>query len=134
MDLIADTTLLVGLWRGQGWAQAFARANSRRILGVPWVVLGEFQHGARRAGHDPVKVADFLALGLPLVDPVPVVPVYAEVCARLQTVDPAAYRGISQNDLWIAAAAIAFAKPLVSRNRRHFACIEGLRLEIPPGA
>ena len=35
MDLIADTTLLVGLWRRQAWAMSFAKANPGRCLGLP---------------------------------------------------------------------------------------------------
>jgi predicted nucleic acid-binding protein len=127
MDLIADTSLLIGLWRGQGWATEFAAANATRVMGIPWVVAGEFWHGALRAGHDAELVRQFLGLGLPLNDPEPVVPVYARICATLQGTD--AYRAIGQNDLWIAAVAVACDKPLVSRNRRHFTAIEGLRLE-----
>ena len=114
---------------------AFAKANSRKSLALPWVVLGEFQHGARRAGHDSDLVREFLGLGRPLLDPEPVIPAYAEICAALQDHSPGSWRSIGQNDLWIAAAAtaIAFAKPLVSRNQRHFALIESLRLEVIGG-
>lgn len=128
MDLIADTTLLVGLWRRQGWAVDFAEANSRKSLGLPWVVLGEFWHGATRAGHDPALVRGFLSVGLALMETEPVIPVYARICARLQ--ETAAYRQIGQNDLWIAATSIAYAKPLVSRNERHFRGIPDLQLEV----
>ena len=128
MDLIADTTLLVGLWRRQPWAQSFAKAHAGKSLGLPWVVLGEFWHGAVRAGHEPSLVAEFLPLGLPILDPEPVVPAYAKLCTSLQ--DHAEYRQIGQNDLWLAATCIAFAKPLVTRNRRHFGIIHDLRLEV----
>lgn len=131
MDLIADTSYLVGLWRGQGWAMAYASANSTRTLGLPWVVLGEFWHGATLAGHDPREVEAFLAIGVPLVDPVPVIPCYARICARLS--GQQAYRNIGQNDLWIAAVAMAHGKPLVSRNPRHFDLVEGLHLEALEG-
>jgi predicted nucleic acid-binding protein len=132
MDLIADTTLLVGLWRRQAWAVDFAAANSRKSLGLPWVVLGEFWHGATRAGHDPALVRGFLSVGLALLETELVIPVYADICARLQGTK--AYHQIGQNDLWIAAASIAYAKPLVSRNERHFRDIPGLRLEIAGGS
>lgn len=128
MELIADTTLLVGLWRRQAWAVRFAAANSRKSLGLPWVVLGEFWHGANRAGHDPELVRGFLSIGLPLLDPEPVIPVYASICARLQ--ETKAYHQIGQNDLWIAASSIAHGRPLVSRNERHFRAIPDLRLEL----
>lgn len=127
MDLIADTTYLVGLWRGQSWATQYASANSAKTLGLPWIVLGEFWHGSTAAGHDPRDVQDFLSIGLPLLDPSPAIPVYARVCAALSKRQ--AYCEIGQNDLWIAAVALAHGKPLVSRNRRHFDLIEGLVLE-----
>ncbi len=127
MDLIADTSFLVGLWRGHPWAQSFARRNSSKSLGLPWIVLGEFWHGALCAGHDQEKVRDFLAIGVPISDVDPVIPVYARVCAALK--DSPVYRNIGQNDLWIAAVAIAHARPLVTGNLRHFGGIEGLRVE-----
>ena len=128
MDLIADTTLLVGLWRRQSWAVEFARRNAPKTLGLPWVVLGEFWHGATRAGHDPVRVREFLSIGLPVLDAEPVIPAYATLCARLQ--DQPGYRDIGQNDLWISAVCLTLGLPLVSRSQRHFDRIQGLRLEV----
>ncbi len=132
MDLIADTTFLVGLWRRQAWATTFAQKHASRSLGIPWVVLGEFHHGAIRAGHDRDVVERFLTLGNPIMDPEPVIPVYASLCADIQ--DAQAYRNIGQNDLWIGATAIALDRPLVTRNRRHFDIMKQLTCIIPPPA
>lgn len=128
MELIVDTTYLIGLWRRQPWAISFAKSNRHRSMGLPWVVLGEFWHGAVQMGHDPEVVSQFLSVGAPLTDAAPVVPFYAELCSRLQ--QTSFYKGIGQNDLWIAAVCLAFDKPLVTRNRRHFDKIDGLRLEV----
>lgn len=127
MDLIADTSYLVGLWRGQAWATSYATAHATKTLGLPWIVLGEFWHGAIVARHDAKEVQDFLSIGVQLVDPVPVVPHYARICAELS--GQKEYRNIGQNDLWIAAVAMAHGKPLVSRNLRHFGLVEGLQVE-----
>jgi len=127
MDLIADTSYLVGLWRGQAWATSYATSHATKTLGLPWIVLGEFWHGAMVARHDAKEVQDFLSIGVQLVDPVPVVPHYARICAELS--GQKEYRNIGQNDLWIAAVAMANGKPLVSRNRRHFGLVEGLQVE-----
>jgi predicted nucleic acid-binding protein len=124
MDLVADTSLLVGLWRRQNWATSFARENPDKALGIPWIVLGEFWHGAIRAGHATDRVREFLLLGIPLMDPAPVIPHYANVCAGLQ--DKAEYQQIGQNDLWIASVSLACDKPLVTRNLRHFGAVDGL--------
>lgn len=51
MELIADTSFLVGLWRKQSWAVDFARAKRQRVLGIPWIVLGEFWYGAIKASR-----------------------------------------------------------------------------------
>jgi predicted nucleic acid-binding protein len=70
----------------------------------------------------------FLNLGLPIWDSAPVVPHYASVCCQVQ--ESGFYQAMGQNDLWIAAIAIAQALPLVTKNRRHFDKISGLRLEV----
>lgn len=127
MELIADTSFLVGIWRKQSWAIDFAQANRQRVLGIPWVVLGEFWHGAIRAGHNGEVVRKFLLSGLPIYDVAPVVPVYAAMCCEAQKMNY--YVEIGQNDLWIASTALCLRLPLVTRNRRHFDKIEGLRLE-----
>ena len=126
MDFIADTTLLVGLWRRQDWAVNFASENPDKVLGLSWVVLGEFWHGAIRAGHDRRTVQAFLDMGIPLLDPAPVIKHYANLCAVLQ--DQPDYRRTGQNDLWIGAVALAFDRPLVTRNRRHFDSFPDLKL------
>ena len=128
MDLIAETSYLIGLWRGQSWATSYAASNSSKSLGIPWIVLGEFWHGSVHAGHDSKMVSEFLAVGLPLIDPAPIIPVYAQICSKLQS-DPV-YKLIGQNDLWIASVAVALNKPLLSRNRRHFKSIPDIRLEV----
>ncbi len=128
MDLIADTTFLVGLWRGQSWATRFAATRRERILGIPWVVCGEFWHGAPRAGHEEQRVRDFLSIGLPLNEPEVVVPHYARLCATLQ--EQPNWKSIGQNDLWIAATSIAYRRPLVTRNLRHFGRMPHLQIEV----
>lgn len=127
MELIADTSLLVGLWRRQSWAVDFARANSGRVFGIPWIVLGEFWHGAMRAGHDQQRVESFLGLGLPVCNAEPVVFYYAKLCTQAQ--EDGYYNQIGQNDLWIAATSLSLQLPLVTRNRRHFYKIRDLRLQ-----
>jgi predicted nucleic acid-binding protein len=130
MDLIADTSFLVGLWRRQPWALDFAKGNPGKTLGIPWVVRGEFRHGAVRAGHDEAEVERFLALGLPLDEPGEIVMAYALIAAGLQENHPDVFGGIGQNDLWIAAVAVHAGLPLLTRNRRHFERIEGLSLHV----
>ncbi len=128
MELIADTTFLIGLWRRQSWAVSYATANKQIAIGFPWTVLGEFRHGAVRAAHDPGAVERFLSIGIPLLDAESAIPEYARICSGLQIAG--LYQGIGQNDLWIAAVCLAFDRPLITRNRRHFEKIDGLRLKV----
>jgi predicted nucleic acid-binding protein len=51
---------------------------------------------------------------------------YANLCAALQL--QKGWKEIGQNDLWIGACAIAMDKPLLTRNKRHFQAMPGLRL------
>jgi len=129
MDAVADTTFLVGLWRRQPWATGYAASHPSISLGIPWVVLGEFWHGALRAGHPAALVGEFLTLGQPLMNPDPVM--YARICAELQ--DRPVYRAIGQNDLWIASVALRESRPLLTRNLRHFGGIPDLRCEVLEG-
>jgi len=130
VDLIADTSFLVGLWRRQTWAAQFASSHAANIVGIPWVVLGEFWQGARRAAHNAAEVDGFLSLGQPILETERVIPHYAEICAKLQTDSAEAYQRIGQNDLWIAAVAHSQKRPLVTRNQRHFRAIAGLELVV----
>ena len=68
-----------------------------------------------------------LYIGVQLVDPVPVVPHYARICAQLS--GQKEYRNIGQNDLWIAAHARAFGMTVVTNNTSHFARVPGLAVE-----
>lgn len=128
MDQIADTSFLIGLWRNQPRAASYAGRNSAKSLGIPWIVVGEFKHGAVRAGHHSERVDQFLGIGVLLLDASSAVEAYAGLCARLQ--DTGEYRNIGQNDLWIAAVAVSLNLPFVTRNKRHFSVIEGLKLEV----
>ncbi|MFM8720545.1 MAG: type II toxin-antitoxin system VapC family toxin, partial [Chthoniobacterales bacterium] len=67
-----------------------------------------------------------LQTGLPIWDASASIPFYARVCTQAQ--EAGFYGDIGQNDLWIAAVAMANGLPLVSRNKRHFGKIEGLKL------
>jgi predicted nucleic acid-binding protein len=127
VEFVADTTVLVGLWRRQDWACRYARSNAQAVLILPWVVLGEFWNGAIRAGHPTEPVEAFLDMGIPFHDTERVIEPYARLASSMQKIG--LYPAIGQNDLWIAAVAIALEKPLISRNRRHFDRMKGLKFQ-----
>ena len=126
MDFLLDTNFLIGLWRQptSGPEARFLSAQPDASLGLPWIAKGEFLAGAAIAGHDLERVAVFLA-DYPVVLPDDATLIrYAEAFANLRkrklTVGP--------NDLWIGAAAIQADLPLLTRNVRELARIEGLRV------
>jgi predicted nucleic acid-binding protein len=128
MGSMADFFFLIDLWRKQSWAMNFADSEVHLSLGIPWIVLGEFWPGATRAGHDPGEMGRFLALGRALQEVEKMIPAYAKLCANLQ--GKPLWKQIGQNDLWIAACCLAWDKPLLTRNVRHFEEMEGLRLRV----
>ncbi len=127
MDFLADTTLLIDLWREQrrpGAATAFAQRHPDARIGIPWVVAGEFLSGGVTALHDPVTLHRFLD-GFALVQSdVAIIAEYATLYATLKR------RGglIGPNDLWISACALRHQCPLVTRNTSDFSVCPNLQV------
>lgn len=107
-------------------------------LGVSLVAVGEVYDGVLW-GRDPVEAERrFLAVlertslvGLDLAT----MRIFAELRGRLRATGRTTRRETGDNDLMIAATALRHDLTLVTRNRRHFDRIPGLRLndiETPP--
>jgi hypothetical protein len=82
MELIAGASFLFGLWRKQSWVIGFAQANRQRVLGIAWIVLGEFWHGAMRTGYNSEVVRKSPLSGLPIHNVAPVIAAYASDMER----------------------------------------------------
>ena len=125
--MILETTFLVDLQRELaqkkgGPAQAFLEARSAEPLCVTFTVAGELAAGFPTGARAPW--AEFIA-------PFEVLPCTPDVCWEYGQ----AYRYlqtngllIGGNDLWIAATAIAFGKPLVTRNVGEFRRVPGVEV------
>jgi predicted nucleic acid-binding protein len=127
MDLIADTTVLIDIWR-------FRKKRSRirdlvekagdSSLAVPWIVQAEFTRGARHQGISREEIARFLAGFLLVALDQSVIDAYCE----LWVVMAKKGKPVDYPDLWIAAHALTRPAPLLTRNPRHFQNIPGLEV------
>ena len=108
-------------------ARRFTRA-APGSLGISIITWGELCFGAAKS-NDPSRAHSLLKQFSRVVQVVPLTPEagphYGEVRASLQR----AGTPIGNNDLWIAAHALALGVPLVSNNVREFERVPGLKLE-----
>lgn len=126
-DLILETSFLVDLEReliagASGPAQLFLESHQAQKLHITFTIAGELAAGPRmneRSTWDE------------LVSPFEVIPCTPEVSWRYGRL----YRYlrdngllIHANDLWIAATALVFEMPVVTRNERHFARVPELNV------
>ena len=123
--LILETSFLVDLEReliagAPGPAQRFLEARKAQKLHITFTIAGELAVGPRM--NERSRWDEF-------VSPFEVIPCTPEVSWRYGRL----YRYLSENgllidanDLWIAATALAFQMPLVTRNERHFARVPEL--------
>lgn len=119
MDFLADTGLLIDLWREArqpGAATRFARTNARKQVGICWIVEGEFLSGSVLADHDTTVVSAFLGHYPVVHSNKAIVRQYSELFASLRRRN----RLIGPNDLWIAATALSLGLPLLTRNTDEF--------------
>ena len=108
-------------------ARRFTRA-APGSLGISIITWGELCFGAAKS-NDSSRAHSLLQQFSRVVQVVPLTPEaglhYGEVRASLQR----AGTPIGNNDLWIAAHALALGVPLVSNNVREFERVPGLKLE-----
>lgn len=126
--LILETTFLVDFERerqqGEGAAVAFLRQHNRYRLFITHTVAGELAAGKSLADHE--RWLTFLAPFRILLQTKEVDWHYGKAFRFLQI------NGImiETNDLWIAATALAYELPVVTRNADHYRRIR--HLEVVP--
>ncbi len=126
--LILETTFLIDLEREHqrgvpGRAVAFLEANDEARLYLPFIVAGELAAGVSM--RDRARWAAFIAPFYVLASTADVSWHYGRAYRHLQEDG----RLIGANDLWIAATALAYAMPVVTRNTEHFRRVPGLDVE-----
>jgi tRNA(fMet)-specific endonuclease VapC len=126
---LLDTNICIYIARSrpQSVARRFARA-APGSLGISIITWGELCFGAAKS-VDPARVhalLDAFAREVGVLDmPAAAGRHYGDLRAMLQK----AGTPIGNNDLWIAAHALALGVPLVSNNASEFERVPGLRLE-----
>lgn len=127
MDLIADTTVLIDVWRfrkKRPRIQDLIEKAGDHSLAVPWIVQAEFTRGALHQGISRDEISRFLAGFLLVTLEQSIIDSYCDLWVVM------AKRGkpVDYPDLWIAAYAITRESPLLTRNPKHFQDIPGLEV------
>lgn len=127
MDLIADTTVLIDVWRFKNKRQRIqdlVEKAGQNSLVVPWIVQAEFKRGAlhRSISHEEISLflGGFLLASLEQS----VIDAYCELWVSRANMGKA----VDYPDLWIAAHALTRPAPLLTRNPKHFQEIPGLEI------
>ena len=119
MEVIADTTVLIDLWRYRKTPRRLAdltgQVGAAAIL-VPWITQAEFSRGALFKDVSLEALAEFYASFHLL----PLDQATMDTYCRLWVVMARAGRAPDYPDLWIAACAVARKSPVLTRNLKHF--------------
>ncbi|HUF48270.1 MAG TPA: type II toxin-antitoxin system VapC family toxin [Vicinamibacterales bacterium] len=127
-SLILETSFLIDLERehnrsSPGPAVGFLETNDTARLYLPFIVAGELASGTSLA--DRPRWEAFLAPFFVLASSPDVCWEYGRIYRYLQENG----RLIGGNDLWIAATALAYGMPVVTRNAEHYRRVPGLEVE-----
>lgn len=127
--VLVDTNVVswVGARRGRHAEWAAALVGRRPF--VSFVTVGEIVRGGVRAGWSDVKLGEWerrLRAYTVIPGTIPIARAYGQVGARY-------YRQIADNDLWIAATALAYSLPLATADRQLAAVATAFGIELVEG-
>ena len=122
--MIADSDVLIDFLRGRGdWARRIAVELETRSFGTTAITAFEIRSGARTARQK--KAVDTLLDAMTIL---PFGPEDARIAAEIRQQVESRGQPIGMADCVIAAVCIAAGGVLLTRNRKHFERVEGLRL------
>ena len=104
-------------------AASWLREHSELEIAIPAIVLGEFAEGFENAERPVIEHYRTSHRILEMDENVAMI--YARVSSELRK----SGASLGVQDAWIAATALSFQIPLLTRNVSHFHCIKELKLE-----
>lgn len=129
MELIADTTVLIDIWRYRRTPQRLAdlveKSNGSSLV-VPWITEAEFSRGALYKGVARDALEAFYRGFLRLACDQRTIDRYCDLWVTM------AKKGKVSDypDLWIAASASAKDASVLTRNPAHFNIVPGLAVAV----
>ena len=114
--LLVDTDVLSYVVRGQPEANSFAPLLLRREASISFVTVGELFFGAMNANWGKPRITDMEET----LRGYKVLRGTYEVGRLYGTVKRTFRDQVGENDLWIAATALAHELPIITNNLRHF--------------
>ncbi len=127
MEVVADTTVLIDLWRFHKTPRRLADLTTQvgaAAMLVPWITQAEFSRGALFKDVSPEALAGFYASFHLL----PLDQITIDTYCRLWVTMARVGRAPDYPDLWIAACAAALKVPVLTRNPRHFCAVPQLKV------
>jgi tRNA(fMet)-specific endonuclease VapC len=126
---LLDTNICIYIARSRPTtvARRFARA-APGSLGISIITWGELCFGAAKSS-DPPRAHSLLEQFSSIVAVLPLSAAAGQHYGLVRAALERAGTPIGNNDLWIAAHALALGVPLVSNNLREFERVPGLKLE-----
>jgi tRNA(fMet)-specific endonuclease VapC len=125
MSLVADTTVLIDLWRLRREPARLADLRTKLVKPtLPLPVVFEFARGAAFRGVTRRRLDNFLS-GFAFL-----VPEYDEIFCAAEIDADLRRQGLEtgSSDVWIGAAALTRGLPVLTANVDHFTRIEGLEV------
>lgn len=123
-----DTNACIMFSRGQTQVCAHWRRHRAGELAIPVTVLGELLVGAEKSSHPQRVLAEIEAL-LERHELIGVTEEVAGAYARIRAALEKRGATIGENDLWIAATAVAHSATVVTNNMAEFSRVPGLTIE-----
>jgi tRNA(fMet)-specific endonuclease VapC len=121
--VLLDTTIVVPYFNQE---EAIWRHFRGTIVYVPSIVIGELYFGAyqsQRVSENVKRIKDFISINTILFCDTETADQYGQIKFKLKLKG----RPIPENDIWIAAVAVRYDLPLVTRDE-HFQEVDDLTL------